>query len=254
MPDYSFIPQKKSIHIVVFTGGAYPDPSITSSYWRKHIPEYIIAADSGLDTIQRYADFYNGRINFIPNRILGDFDSLSDTNMLTQYPSGIVERFPTDKDWTDTELALECAYSTAEERNYSPFITLVGGDGGRLDHLFAIYDTFSSSHHAHVWLLSTQILYYAADGTTAEISGLTQADTVSIARTTVSRTGGVFVSHGLKWESSVFRTEGMPSISNRISDEYAESVSPVTLSAYGMPVLFFLPYTTEVRFLVRENL
>lgn len=254
MADYSFLPQEKSIHIVVFTGGAYPEPSVTSAYWKTHTPEYVIAADSGLESAERYARFYAGTADFTPRRILGDFDSLSDGNRLAQYPAGIVERFPADKDWTDTELALERAYSTAEEKNCVPFITLVGGDGGRLDHLLALYDTFASPHHAHVWLLSAQTLYYVADGTTAEISGLTEPDTVSVARTNASRTGGALVSHGLKWESSVFRREGMPSISNRISDEYAETGKPVTLSADGMPVLLIVPHTAEVRFLRKGNL
>ncbi|MFA6856365.1 MAG: thiamine diphosphokinase [Treponema sp.] len=253
MADYNFLLPKKSIHIAIFTGGAYPDPSVTTMYWQTHIPQYVIAADSGLDTIRRYADFYADRIDFTPQKILGDFDSLSNKDILIQYPAGIVERFPSDKDWTDTELAFDRAYKIAEKQRAVPFITLVGGDGGRLDHLLAIYDTFSSVHHAQVWLLSSQALYYVADGTTVEISHLTKDQTVSVARTTVSRTGGTLVSNGLKWESNVFRVEGMPSLSNRISDEYAESEKPVTISAYGMPVLLIIPYTAEVRFLLKEN-
>lgn len=253
MSDYSFLPQKKSIHIVIFTGGAYPEPAVTSSYWKSHVPEFVIAADSGLDAAQRYAGFYAGMMDFTPRRIVGDFDSLSDRNILAQYPPDIVEHFPADKDWTDTELAIERAYGTAEQKNRSPFITLVGGDGGRVDHLLGIYDTFASPHHVHVWLLSAQKLYYAEAGTTAEISRLTVSDTVSVARTTVSRTGGILMSRGLKWESSVFRREGMPSISNRISDQYAEKGAPVELSAGGMPFLFIVPYTAEIRFLPKES-
>ncbi len=253
MADYSFLPQEKSIHIVVFTGGAYPEPAVTAAYWQTHTPGYVIAADSGLEAAERYARFYAGTADFTPLRILGDFDSLSDGTMLARYPAGIVERFPSDKDWTDTELALDRAYSTAAGKNCVPFVTLVGGDGGRLDHLLALYDTFASPHHAHAWLLSAQTLYYVADATTVEISGLAETDTVSVARTGVSRTGGTLVSHGFKWESGVFRREGMPSISNRISDEYAAEGKPVTLSADGVPVLLIVPYTAEVRFRRTEN-
>jgi thiamine pyrophosphokinase len=253
MADYNFLPTEKSIHIVIFTGGTYPEPSVTTKYWQSHIPEYVIAADSGLDTIRCYADFYAGRIDFNPQKILGDFDSISDKDILTNYSAGIIERFPFDKDWTDTELAFDRAYIIAENQGVIPFITLVGGDGGRLDHLLAIYDTFSTVHHAQVWLLSSQLLYYVADGMTVEISHLTKFETVSLARTTVSRTGGTLVSNGLKWESSVFRAEGMPSVSNRISDEYAKSGKPVTISVYGEPVLLIVPYTAEVRFLLKGN-
>jgi thiamine pyrophosphokinase len=253
MSDYSFLPQKKSIHIVIFTGGAYPEPSITCSYWKTHDPGYVIAADSGLDTLQVYTRFFSGSTDFTPCRILGDFDSLADKNTLTRYPACIVGHFPSEKDWTDTELAFEHAYSTAEKKGLTPFITLVGGDGGRTDHLLAIYDTFASVHHAHVWLLSAQMLYYIADGFSVEISGLKKTDTVSVARTSLSRTGGSIESHGFRWESGVFRNEGMPSISNRISDEYAETGKPVTLSVSGMPYLLVVPYTAEVRFLQKEN-
>ena len=66
MADYSFIPQKKSIHIVIFTGGAAPKPELTVSYWHTHNPGYVIAADSGLETAQKYRSFFSGRIDFTP--------------------------------------------------------------------------------------------------------------------------------------------------------------------------------------------
>jgi thiamine pyrophosphokinase len=253
MTDYSFIPQKKSIHIVIFTGGAFPEPERTVSYWHTRKPDYVIAADSGLETALKYSSFFSGKVDFMPEKILGDFDSLADMHLLALFPPHAVERFSASKDWTDTELALERAYGAADERGCIPFVTLVGGDGGRIDHLLAVYDTFAAQHHAAVWLLSCQTLYFLAAGTTAQIGDLTGTDTLSVARTTSSRTGGYIESHGLKWESNVFRTEGMPSMSNWISDEYLTTGKPVTLAVNGADFLLIVPYTAEVRFLQKAD-
>jgi thiamine pyrophosphokinase len=253
MADYSFIPQKKSIHIVIFTGGAAPQPELTVSYWRTHKPGYIIAADSGLETAQKYCSFFSGKVDFTPGKILGDFDSLTDKHLLDIFPPDKVEHFPPAKDWTDTELAFERAYEKAAEGGVIPFVTLVGGDGGRIDHLLAVYDTFAAPHHAHVWLLSGQTLYFLAAGTTTEITGLTKTDTLSVARTTLSRAGGEIESHGLRWESTVFRREGMPSMSNWVSDEYIKAEKPVTLSVNGNDFLLIVPYTANVRFLQKAD-
>jgi thiamine pyrophosphokinase len=254
MADYSFIPQEKSIHIVVFTGGCYPEPQLTASYWKNRRPEYVIAADSGLETAEKYARFFSGTADFTPRNILGDFDSLTDKTALSRYPRESIGEFPSDKDWTDTELAFECSYAAAGKRGLVPYITLVGGDGGRTDHLLALYDSFAAVHRADAWLLAEQALYYLADGTEAAVSGLQKKDTVSVARTSASRSGGTIVSHGFKWESSVFRSSGMPSLSNRIADSYEAEGRPVTLSVRGTSVLLIVPYTVDVTFRATETL
>ena len=40
------------IHIAIFTGGFFPEPETTKNIWDTFsFPEYIIAADSGIDTL-----------------------------------------------------------------------------------------------------------------------------------------------------------------------------------------------------------
>ncbi|MBR1615942.1 MAG: hypothetical protein IJ673_10775, partial [Treponema sp.] len=68
-----------------------------------------------------------------------------------------------------------------------------------------------------------QFLHFLGEGTRAEISNLAANDTVSVLRTSESRTGGKIESKGLKWESSLFRMEGVPSISNRMSEDAARN-------------------------------
>jgi len=234
-----------SMHIVVFTGGEYPPPESTEVYWHTaSVPDFVIAADSGLSAAEEYDAFYRGRISFRPDVILGDMDSLRDISRLETYPAGSVRRFAADKDYTDTELALEYAYALLPERR--KHITLVGGDGGRIDHLLGIYDLFSTARRPSVWLCRGQALWYASDGYAFSIASLSAADPVSIVRPDGKRTGGSIVSHGLEWEYSTFRTEGVPSISNRICSAYAEEGKPVGIRIESGCFILILPLRADV--------
>ena len=73
-----------------------------------------------------------------------------------------------------------------------------------------------------------------------------KTDVVSVARTTSSYSGGKILSKGLEWESDLFRKYGMPSLSNRISEEYAKDRLPVTISAEKGDCMLFLPYNAVV--------
>ena len=62
---------------------------------------------------------------------VGDFDSISAGGLATLERTGVrLERHPVDKDATDLELALDAAAALRPRR-----IVVVGGAGGRLDHL-----------------------------------------------------------------------------------------------------------------------
>ena len=257
---------------MIFTGGDAPEPKAVESYFISHAPDIVIAADSGLDTLKRYADAFKSgeaaHIDLTPDFIVGDFDSISDVKLIDLYDrSGDtniepcetagkrgavrIERFPRDKDFTDTELALDAAFREASLQNAIPFITLIGGGGGRLDHLLAICDSFCSPQHADVWLLPNEAVYLLKSGTACDISDLKRSDIVSVARTAFSRTGGKLISHGLFWEG--FRREGMPSISNRISENYFTDRKPVTLTACEADFLLILPLSATVTFRPQEN-
>ncbi|MDE5742565.1 MAG: thiamine diphosphokinase [Oscillospiraceae bacterium] len=80
---------------------------------------YIIAADSGYNTVKR--------LGFTPNLTLGDFDSLGKKPDCVEIMTVAAE-----KDDTDTMLAVK----TALEKGYRD-ISIVGAIGGRLDHTFA---------------------------------------------------------------------------------------------------------------------
>lgn len=93
---------------------------------------FICAADSGANTAKAYGAK--------PDLIIGDMDSIGLENIELSFPGAEILRFDSYKDYTDTELAL----SILQERGFFD-ITIVGGGGGRLDHLLALLRLFDRS-------------------------------------------------------------------------------------------------------------
>ena len=229
------------MHIVIFTGGESPLPEDARTYFENMPePDLVIAADSGLDSAELYRKHFAGWRDFSPDRIIGDMDSLSDRSLLEKYADAGTEILSRDKDFTDTELALQLAKSICGERKRD-LITLIGGNGGRADHFIGIYETFSSEAHADLWLCGNQVICCVEDGDLLKVSGLKADDYISVSRTASSFTGGIMESEGLKWGSEVMRKSGMPSISNRISEEFYESGKPVVFKPKGGTFLVFVP-------------
>jgi thiamine pyrophosphokinase len=85
----------------------------------------VVAADSGVDRAQA--------LGLHVDLAVGDFDSVSEAGLAQAADGGAaVERHPAAKDATDLELALSVAAAQGPER-----IVVLGGHGGRLDHLLA---------------------------------------------------------------------------------------------------------------------
>jgi thiamine pyrophosphokinase len=106
--------------VVVFAGGPAP-----LARWRAAVPSGapVIAADRGV----RHALAFGLRVEVA----VGDFDSISAAELATvERSGGRLERHPEDKDASDLELALDCAVRFGPRR-----ILVLGGRGGRLDHL-----------------------------------------------------------------------------------------------------------------------
>lgn len=80
---------------------------------------YVIAADSGLDRAEE--------IGIEVDLVVGDMDSVE-----SSLDELAIDVHPSDKDHTDLELALIAASKRDPDR-----IVVVGGHGGRLDHLLA---------------------------------------------------------------------------------------------------------------------
>ena len=107
---------------VVFIGGEAPHPDVLDQL---PSPRWVIAADSGFDHAHRLA--------VTVDLLVGDLDSISERGrVLARKRDTPTECFPTDKDFTDTELALRAAVRHGAQR-----ITVVSGVGPRLDHSLA---------------------------------------------------------------------------------------------------------------------
>lgn len=159
------VPSAKTV--VVVAGGAALDASVLARLRSVEPGAITVAADSGIDLAHRL----ERRVDLA----VGDFDSVSAHGLAWAEASGAtIERHPTSKDATDLELALEAAGRWAPER-----IIVLGGHGGRLDHLLA-----------NVALLSAQ--RYAG----AQISAMIGPATVTVVRdeTTVHGAPGDLVS------------------------------------------------------------
>src|SRR5581483_3457101 len=86
---------------------------------------FVIAADSGLD--------HAHSLGIHTDLLVGDLDSVDPDLLRAARDDGTqVEHHPVAKDATDLELALEAARARGAHR-----VTVVGGTGGRLDHLLA---------------------------------------------------------------------------------------------------------------------
>ena len=108
---------------LILAGGDQPDPALLDAHWPGwRDVALVIAADGGA----RHA----APLGLPLHQVVGDFDSLSaeDTDEL-EAAGVIIARFPTNKDATDTELALLAALAAGATE-----ITLLCSWGGRSDH------------------------------------------------------------------------------------------------------------------------
>lgn len=123
--------------VLVFAGGDPTSPAVAAS-----LPAnaYVIAADSGA----AHARAAGRRVDLL----VGDLDS-ADPALVEQLEAAgtRVERFPVAKDRTDLALALDAALALEPVG-----ITVVGGHGGRLDHLVANIALLCNDDYAAVAL------------------------------------------------------------------------------------------------------
>ncbi len=238
------------MQIVIFTGGDFPHPDLEREFFHSNKPDFVIAADSGLSACEKYIGYFKDA-SFEPDVILGDWDSIEKKDEVKKFPSALIENFPVDKDWTDTELALNTAYSHFEKEKVPEEerkVILVGAGGGeRIDHLLAVFDLFSEKTHPDIWLGGKQSIYFLPEGKTVAVENLALDDVFSVLRTSRARRGGKIFSEGLLWPHDKFRNEGLPSLSNRISPEFFMDKNPVKLTAIEGDFVAVFPYSANVK-------
>lgn len=202
-------------HVVVFTGGLFPPKSVLNGFFEKTLlPTICIAADSGYDTALS--------LGYTPDLVVGDMDSISSLSVLKTISKDRIILWPHDKDYTDTEIAL------MEAKKYNPdTITLVGGDGGRLDHLFAIQKLFETSLAPTYWIGKEQTIFFLS--AKSKKSKLTIGDEmmaknqISVFSIPEKKWEYEIESEGLEWPlDKVKWNRGEYSLSNRITAQYSD--------------------------------
>ncbi len=186
----------------VFAGGDPPPPQAA-----RLIPPgaLVIAADSGLD--------HAHRLGFEADLLVGDLDSVS-LNAAERH-QGRVDQHSERKDATDLELALVAA-RTAER------LIVVGGHGGRLDHLLANAELLAD----HRWS-DMRIVWLAGDDLVAVVHHQITlqgrpGDLVSL----VPMGGHAFgvTTEGLEWplENAALAAGATRGVSNRFTETTAQ--------------------------------
>lgn len=106
---------------LIFSGGRPPSSSLLKSELKDS--DMLIGVDSG-------GNFLRDQ-NIIPDYLVGDFDSINKDNLEYFKVNGCnIYEYPKDKDFTDTEIALELAFKLKSDT-----ITFLGCTGSRIDHI-----------------------------------------------------------------------------------------------------------------------
>ncbi|SES66302.1 thiamine diphosphokinase [Natronincola peptidivorans] len=110
------------MEVVIITNGQIDNLSLYKPLMQN---KYIICADG--------AARYLAALNIKPNLLVGDLDSISKEDLLWMKTQQVAcEKFPSRKDETDTELAVEYALKLKAQS-----ITMIGALGSRQDHSLA---------------------------------------------------------------------------------------------------------------------
>jgi thiamine pyrophosphokinase len=195
--------------VVILAGGAAPPAWLAGE-----LPSrlFVIAADSGLDHARR--------LGLEVNLIVGDLDSVG-ADVLASYPDVRIERHSPDKDQTDLELAIDAASEIDAGQ-----IIVVGGSGGRIDHLLANAALITSDRFAGLeisWLTAEARSHVVRSAMT--IHGST-GDLVSLIPYGGSAAG--VTTTGLRWP---LQSEVLPSGTTRgISNAMTGPVARVSLT------------------------
>ncbi len=164
----------------VVTGGFGPEKDYIFSVLQES--SLIVAADSGWDLSLSYG--------IIPDIFIGDMDSVTDKSAINNLPADRRILHPVDKDFTDTELAVDYLF----EQGYRN-VTLVGGGGGRLDHTLGILNIFRKQPHPVRWITDTETITPVE---TEEIFRVRKGQTISIFP--IGEYPCIISTSGLKWE------------------------------------------------------
>ena len=194
------------------------------------------AADSGLHLAEA--------AGLRPDWIIGDMDSLGTPpfdhgeDCLQKYPAERVVRYAADKDYSDTELAISLLW----EKGCGD-VWIMGGGGGRIDHLLGIRDLFERQRFPRRWITAAEDIHCIKGGGDALYGSVTKTSELGALVSVFPLGIGPWKaeSQGLKWPLENVRWErGMYGLSNvAIAQE-------IIVSALQGRFLFILNYQGNI--------
>lgn len=158
--------------IFIISGGSPVNPDFFSKLLKKSGRRFIVCCDGGARLLMKSS--------IIPDVIIGDMDSILHSQLNKYYKRGTkIIRFPTNKDFTDTELALDYALSLKPNK-----IFILCALGGRIDHtlanVFLLYRareqgiaTFLIDEYCESFLLNKGTIFMNEKGKTVSLLALT---------------------------------------------------------------------------------
>jgi len=204
---------------LIITGGECPPPRFVRQLAIES--DLVIAADSGLDVA--------GLAGINPDLVVGDFDSVKDRSLLDRIPPEKKKIYPTDKDDTDTEIALKTAVDMKAD-----YVVIAGGGGGRLDHLVAMLYLFGRANAPREWHTGKESVYFIEAGKALSFE-LPLESTVSVFPIGTASNG--MRSVGLKWPlDDLVWEQGRFGISNRNTETVAQVSAGSTALVVIVPV------------------
>ena len=168
---------------------------------------YCIASDSGATLASS--------CGFMPQHLIGDMDSISLSKLeALKQESILIDKYQQDKDDSDTLLALKRSHRDKKEAT-----VLIGGGGGRVDHLLAIFQDLTLECAPDYWITDANIMIVLKQIQSYKIN-LSKKSTVSIfALEPFTR----LETKGLKWElNDSFNCSVRYSLSNVTCDDFFE--------------------------------
>jgi len=214
------------MHVVIFSGGEVEDGGFVREALGKS--DLIIAADSGAEAAMRFG--------FIPNIVVGDFDSLLETfheDLIKQEVECITAS--AEKDETDTQLAV----NTAIQKGATKISILGGVIGNRLDHVVA--NIFLSGYKKEVAIsfVNGNQQSFIAEGPTETVLSGRKGDLLSLIPISkkVEKITTEHLQYQLKNESLVF------SVPRGISNVFVQNMVRVSFTRGTM--LFVHTMLTE---------
>ena len=191
--------------ILFVTGGRAPnvDWLVEVARGRK-----IFCVDRGIEICRK--------LELVPEILIGDFDSAKNSSVEWARTKKIpVERYPVDKDLTDTQLALNRAGELFGEH----VAILTGCFGGRFDHLYSTIFT-CAAHERKIFLADErEIIFYVSGGESIDVTFHRKPLALSLLPVT-NVCAGVTIKN-VRWElDGATLTQNFPNaISNRVTDK-----------------------------------